>query len=195
LAFGGNLGLQPDGKFLVAGGGLLARYNTNGTLYTTFGTAGQAATLASPAFALQSNGVVVTADSIVTKAPLNGNFSGSGLSRVGSNGVIDTTFGTRGSVVTSFPGFQSASAGSIAIQSNGDLVAGGTAASSSMQAFFALATYLVTGQLDMTFGTKVRKSWLTPVLELPVGRASLQPAADSAGNLIVTRYLDTCRSI
>jgi len=30
LAFWGNLGLQPDGKFLVAGSGLLARYNPNG---------------------------------------------------------------------------------------------------------------------------------------------------------------------
>jgi hypothetical protein len=89
--------------------------------------------LASLAVALQSNGEVVTAGSIVTKASLNGKLSGFGLSRVGNNGVIDTTFGTRGNVVTSFPGFQSASAGSIVIQSNGDLVAGGTAASSSMQ--------------------------------------------------------------
>lgn len=197
LAFGGNLGLQPDGKFLVAGGGLLARYNTNGTLDTTFGTAGQAATLASPAFVLQSNGDIVTAGSIVTRASLNRNFSGFGLSRVGTNGVIDATFGTRGNVVTSFPGFQSASAGSIVIQSNGDLLAGGTAASSSMQASFALARYLVTGQLDMTFGTKglVTTSFGTSDMASISGLAIqtdgkiVAAGSDSAGNLIVTRYL------
>jgi uncharacterized delta-60 repeat protein len=197
LAFGGNLGLQPDGKFLVAGGGLLARYNTNGTLDTTFGTAGQAATLTSPAFALQSNGEVVTAGSIVTKASLNGNFSGFGVSRVATNGVIDTTFGTRGNVVTSFPGFRSASAGSIVIQSNGDLVAGGTAASSSMQASFALARYLVTGQLDPTFGTKglVTTSFATSAMASISGLAIqtdgkvVAAGSDGAGNLVVTRYL------
>ena len=197
LAFGGNLGLQPNGKFLVAGGGLLARYNTNGTLDTTFGTAGQAATLASPAFAFESNGEVVTAGSIVTKASLNGNFSGFGLSRVGRNGVTDTTFGTRGNVVTSFPGLQSASAGSIVIQSNGDLVAGGTAASSSIQASFALARYLADSQRDMTFGTQgidttsFGNSTTAGIsgLAIQTDGKIVAVGSDRAGNLIVARYL------
>ena len=101
-----------------------------------------------------------------------------------------------GNVVTSFPGFQSASAGSIVIQSNGDLVAGGTAASST-QASFALARYLVTGQLDMTFGTKglVTTSFGTSDMASISGLAIqtdgkiVAAGSDSAGNLIVTRYL------
>ena len=195
LAFAGNLRLQPDGKFLVAGGGLLARYNTNGTLDMTFWTAGQAATLASPAFALQSNGDVVTAGGIVTKASLNGNFSGFGLSRVGTNGVIDAMFGTRGNVVTSFPGFQSASASSIVIQSNGDLVAGGTAASSN-HASFALARYLSTGKLDTTFGIGGLVTTGFGATAANISALALQSdgkivaaGTDGAGDLVVARYL------
>jgi hypothetical protein len=84
LVFGGSaIALLSNGKFLVTSGGLpsgaLARYNSNGSLDTTFGTSGQEAALAAPGIAVQSNGRIVTAGSIVTQTSLTSNSSGFGL--------------------------------------------------------------------------------------------------------------------
>ena len=84
LVFGGSaIALLSNGKFLVTSGGLpsgaLTRYNSNGSLDTTFGTSGQEAALAAPGIAVQSNGRIVTAGSIVTQTSLTSNSSSFGL--------------------------------------------------------------------------------------------------------------------
>lgn len=72
LVFGGDaIALLSNGKFLASSGGFEAgavvRYNSNGSLDTTFGISGQQSALAAPGLAVQSNGQIVTAGSIVTR--------------------------------------------------------------------------------------------------------------------------------
>lgn len=152
LVFGGDaIAPLSNGKFLASSGGFEAgavvRYNSNGSLDTTFGISGQQSALAAPGLAVQSNGQIVTAGSIVTQTSVSGNDSGFGLMRFNSSGTIDGTFGSHGGVVSSFPGFFEASAFPLAIQTNGDIVAAGSASSGGTQPTgpFALARYLSAG--------------------------------------------------
>ena len=104
------LALQSDGKIVVAGFTVvsfadfaLARYNTNGTLDTTFGAGGKVITdfgaVSSQAFAVavQPDGKIVAAG----YANIDGN-EDFALVRYNSNGALDTSFGTGGRVTTDF---------------------------------------------------------------------------------------------
>jgi|HubBroStandDraft_4_1064222.scaffolds.fasta_scaffold00058_30 uncharacterized delta-60 repeat protein len=154
LISSGAIALQSDGTFLVSSSPV-AKYKSNGSIDTTFGILGQGPVLPNmtSGIAVQTNARVVTAGSVTTVLGLTGNSTGFGLMRFLSSGLPDTTFGTRGGVSTSFSGSPQTAASSLAIQSNGDLVAAGSAGTASTQSF-ALARYLgSTGQLDSTFGT------------------------------------------
>jgi uncharacterized delta-60 repeat protein len=152
----GAIALQSDGKIIIPTGGIsgvVVRYNSNGSLDKAYGISGQAAILAGPgAVAIQADGRSVTAGTATSKLSLSGNTTGFDLERMSSTGTIDTTFGTRGAAITSFPNSPTAGADALVIQPNGDLVAAGQAGSQSASSF-ALARYLSTGKLDTTFGT------------------------------------------
>jgi uncharacterized delta-60 repeat protein len=204
IGFGaGSLALLSNGKFLVASGGsfsgTVARYSSNGSLDTTFGTSGQEATLAAPGIVVQSNGAIVTAGSIVTQTLSTGNASAFGLTRFNAGGTIDATFGAHGAVVTSFPGFLVASAFPLAEQTNGDIVAAGSASGGGTQpaGSFALARYQTDGQLDTTFGTGglVTTSFgantnasIAAVVIQSDGKIVVA-GSNSLGNFVVARYL------
>jgi len=153
VAFGA-ITLQSDGKFLVSSSSI-ARYNGNGSPDGSFGAFAQAAVLPnlSAAIALETNGQIVTAGSTTAGLSLTGNSSGFGVQRFNSNGSIDATFGTRGAAITGFQNSPATGAGTLAIQSNGDVVAAGDAGSAGIELSFALVRYLTSGKLDTTFGT------------------------------------------
>jgi uncharacterized delta-60 repeat protein len=133
--------------------GSITRYNANGSLDTSFGISGQAASVASAAgIAFQSDGKIIVAGTITSSLIVGGNATGFGLVRYSANGSIDTSFGTRGGVITGFP---TAGAGfSLAIQSNDDVVvAGETLGSGENTASLAVARYTNAGVLDTTFGS------------------------------------------
>jgi uncharacterized delta-60 repeat protein len=137
--------LQSDGKILVAGsitaaGGLL-RYNTNGSLDSSFGSGGQLlihGNTAGPAFAvaIQPDGKILAAapDSLRLK-----------VFRFNANGSIDNTFGSNGAATILAAGiFLPPAAGGIVLQPDGKiLVATGR----------IVARLLTNGQLDSTFGS------------------------------------------
>jgi uncharacterized delta-60 repeat protein len=155
--------LQPDGKIVLAGssepvsssvggGFALARYNTDGSLDTTFGTGGKVIptfgsfTSRAQAVALEGDGKIVAAGWAYT-----GSSTDFAVIRYNSDGSIDTTFGTGGEVLTDFSfGFNEATA--IAIQSDGRIVVAGETAQANTRDF-ALARYNSDGSLDTTFGT------------------------------------------
>src|SRR5262245_4675492 len=169
--------VQADGKIVAAGEGnfnggddfALVRYNSNGTLDTTFGAGGKVTTtfnappspssLFAQAFsvAVQPDGRIVAAGYIGIGACL---FNGLeqpcfdfALARYNSNGTLDTTFGTGGKVTTDFadPNDQ---AESVAVQPDGRIVVAGAAGRFTNRGFdFALARYNTNGTLDTTFGT------------------------------------------
>ncbi len=157
-----SMAIQSNGQIVAGGtatiGGnelfALARYNTNGSLDTNFGTNGIVTMQPSGAtgsviysMAIQSNGQIVAAGGAV----IGGNqlFA---LARYNSNGTLDTSFGTNGVVTTAIPGSPASVIYSIAIQSNGQIVAAGGAVIGG-NGEFALARYNTNGTLDTNFGT------------------------------------------
>ena len=155
--------IQPDGKIVAAGYSdasgssdfALARYNTNGTLDTTFGSAGKVLTdlggsgsvdVAS-AVAIQPDGKIVAAG----YSDASGSYDFA-LARYNTNGTLDTTFGSTGRVLTDLSGSGSGDfASAAAIQSDGKIVAAGFSDASGTPYDFAIARYRSNGTLDPTF--------------------------------------------
>jgi len=153
--------IQSDGKIVVAGYTIvnfapdfaLARYNSNGTLDTTFGIGGRVITpLGGPAqafsIAVQSDGKIVAAGFVHL---VNGDFDFA-LARYNSNGTLDTTFGTGGKKTTAFGAPSVAQGNAVAIQKDGKIVVSGLTIVNNI-ANFAVARYNTNGTLDTTFGS------------------------------------------
>ncbi len=163
-----DVALQPDGKIIAAGtvfvdfnpGDMsdtdfaLARYNTDGSLDTTFGNAGTVTTdflgNEDDAFSvlIQADGKIVAVGSANDPAT----FYDFAAARYLSNGAIDTTFGVGGKVHTDFGDQNFDRARSAALQADGRIVAAGFAISQNgLSQNFAVARYTSNGILDTTF--------------------------------------------
>lgn len=127
---------------------VVARYNTDGSVDTTFGTNGYEITLSGDsstgaAVAIQSDGKIVVAGSSQS--------SGANLALVArytTSGVLDTTFNTSGIVTTSIG--TGATANSVVIQSDDKIVVAGGANFSGINQFM-VARYTSSGSLDTAF--------------------------------------------
>jgi uncharacterized delta-60 repeat protein len=160
-----EVAVQPDGKIVVAGvrtgGGsnndfAFARYNTDGSLDTTFGTGGIVFTDLNGgssdwarAMALQPDGKIVLAGE--TASPVLPSDQDFALVRYNSDGSLDTTFGTGGIVFTDFGAQFWEGAFSVGIDSAGRIVAAGGTFDWTTQRNFAVARYNPDGSLDTTF--------------------------------------------
>jgi uncharacterized delta-60 repeat protein len=160
--YGGTDGLsttvQSDGKILVTGedenGYVLIRYNTDGSLDTSFGNSGITRTTAQVGYggsfsiAVQSDNKILTAGASYGSTSTSFDFT---LCRYNTNGSLDTSFSGDGKVTTDF------SSGldygqSVNIQSDGKiLVAGYTQNPNTGLTDFALARYNTNGSLDTSF--------------------------------------------
>ncbi|GAA1553350.1 hypothetical protein GCM10009827_087580 [Dactylosporangium maewongense] len=160
--------LQPDGKIVVAGSTdrdledgshfALARYNSDGSLDTTFGDGGlvvaQPSTFtidAAEGMAIQENGRIVVVGS--SDALAGGSDFDFAVMRFMPGGALDTSFGAGGKVLTSFnTGRSLDTAKAVAIQSNGRIVVAGISNAGGSDDF-AVTRYNRDGTLDATFGT------------------------------------------
>jgi len=163
-----DVALQPDGKIIAAGtvfvdfnpGDIsdtdfaLARYNSDGSLDTTFGNGGTVMTdyfgFEDDVFSvlIQPDGKIVAVGSANNPAT----FYDFAAARYLSNGAIDTTFGVSGKVSTDFGDQNFDRARSAALQSDGKIVAAGFAISQNgVVQNFAVARYTSNGILDTTF--------------------------------------------
>ena len=146
--------IQPDGKIVAAAtgflGGAVGRFNSDGSVDTTFGNGGFAVSKSldsqpgiSSALALQADGKI-----LVTGADLIGRYT--------SEGQLDTTFGSSG-----IAALNSAIATAIALQSDGKILV--TTGSGAPTELFssqylpspqagAIARYNTNGSLDTNFG-------------------------------------------
>jgi uncharacterized delta-60 repeat protein len=153
------MAIAPDGKIVIVGGngfGLpnenfaLARYNTDGSLDTSFGGDGKVTTSLTGrpdvAFgvALQPDGKIVAAGGVGLGAG-NPKF---GLARYDTDGSLDASFGGDGTVLTDFTRGDD-DAYSVALQADGKIVAAGQ--SGGRDPKFALARYDTDGALDTGF--------------------------------------------
>ncbi len=150
--YGMSVAVQPDGKIVLAGYAYngsnndfaLVRYDGDGTLDTTFGTAGKVTTPVGSSddkalsVAFQDDGRIVAA------GIADGAFA---LIRYNGDGSPDTSFGGGGWVTTDFGGYDDYVM-SVAIQPDHKIVAGGVA-----HYDFALARYNTDGSLDTSFGS------------------------------------------
>jgi uncharacterized delta-60 repeat protein len=154
---------QPDGKIVAAGGAAtgfeLARYNSDGSLDSTFGAGGKVTTrfgLGLPftrahAIVLQPDGKIVVAGTATSATAPD-----FGLARYNPDGSLDSTFGAAGKVTTDIRGTDGSDfAWAVTLQPDGKLVVAGSAAGPSGDAF-ALARYTPAGALDSTFGSSGR---------------------------------------
>jgi uncharacterized delta-60 repeat protein len=190
--FGGNhswvraLAIQADGKIVAAGGTdtsgasennfALARYNTDGSLDTSFDGDGRITT----DFGLDdaANDVKIQADGRIVAVGSTGSFAVSGsfaLARYTANGSLDTSFDTDGKVLTDFSaGHFSSGALGVAMQNDGKIIAAGEA-SITGQRDFGVARYNANGSLDVSFDNDGKASTDFMLNEETVTRMVLQP--------------------
>ncbi len=135
----------------------VVRYNSNGSLDTTFAGTG----IVKPSLGF-AQGVALQKDNKIVSAGIINTSTGTsfwGVVRLTPEGVLDTSFGGTGIVTTGpglipGPGQGAPTAQSVQIQPDGKIVVTGTLFdTASGNFFFAVARYNTDGSLDSSFGT------------------------------------------
>jgi uncharacterized delta-60 repeat protein len=137
-----------SGGSYVGGGYTIERYNTNGTLDTSFATSGKLTTIYSSYYAsfanFQSNGAILT---IGVESPSYAFV----IHKYSVDGVLDTTFGTSGAVSTGFNTGDD-QAYLVTIDASSRIVAGGALWNSGVgYSTFVLKRYTSAGAADFDF--------------------------------------------
>jgi uncharacterized delta-60 repeat protein len=159
-----HIAIQSDGKILAVGDALgfpnlydfvIARYNLDGSLDTSFGSGGKVLTdfAGGGDFAtqvvIQPDGKIVVGGRVVFSSPANFDF---GLVRYNLDGSLDNTFGTNGKVATDFAN-NNDRLWALALRKDGRIVAGGETYNPSTGYDFVVAEYNVDGSLNTKFGS------------------------------------------
>jgi uncharacterized delta-60 repeat protein len=163
--------IQPDGKIVLAGftadsnfdlDFALVRYNPDGSLDNSFGTAGRALSDFSgsddQSFSLlrQADGKLIAAGVAINSQTFEGEFA---LARFNLDGSLDGSFGKGGKTTTAFE--EGSSISSTALLPDGKIIAAGFAFTAhedlrpnhgEVTGDFALAKYNADGSLDESFG-------------------------------------------
>jgi uncharacterized delta-60 repeat protein len=202
--FASTLALQPDGKIILAGtfqpAGwgtsstipndiCLVRYNTDGSLDTSFGSSGIVITRLTEGFEdvssvwLQPDGKIVAAGRMYTGKVYPGQTSQVVLFRYNTDGSLDQSFGPSGKIIfesfyeppTDDVGYEP---GGLVVQSDGKVVTAGVASFSEAYGttgVVSLERYNIDGSLDQTFGAsgKVTNDF-SPAADWPTSLA-IQP--------------------
>jgi uncharacterized delta-60 repeat protein len=209
-----SLIIQSDGKILVAGASdsrsfpteqgfyriALARLNPNGGLDSTFNATGKVITRLSVtknniarSIAVQSdNKIVICGNESINELTLNFQIDRL-IVRYNSNGLIDTTFGSKGIIQE-----KNGQAKRVEILSNGKILVGGSEGLNS----FALFRYNVNGAVDASFGNNGKSvailgnktNEMTDMLVQKDGKIVLSgTTSDSVSNILdfaLVRFLD-----
>jgi uncharacterized delta-60 repeat protein len=158
--WGRSLVIQSDGKILLGGfcsngsnwDFCIARFNSDGTLDTTFGTSGKVIQSISSSYdkgyslAIQPDGKILLGGYCS-----NGSNIDFCIARFETNGTLDNSFGTNGKVIQSI-GSANDSGRSLTIQSDGKILLGGDCRNGS-NINFCIARFETNGTLDTSFGT------------------------------------------
>ncbi|BAY77072.1 hypothetical protein NIES25_35300 [Nostoc linckia NIES-25] len=198
--FGQDLGykvlVQPDGKTILVGSigngdRVLVRYNTDGSIDTSFGNSGKVNGTNGNTAVILSDGKIIVAGAAITDS---NSYSASGplidfaLARYHSNGSLDTSFGNNGRVLTPI-GTSLDTANSIAIQADGKIVVAGYAWSvwnGSNQEDFAIARYNSDGSLDTSFGNGGK---IIAPLSISNNDRATSLTIQSNGKIVVAGYI------
>jgi uncharacterized delta-60 repeat protein len=164
-----DVAIQTDGKIVLAGMSrqgsgsafdylAVGRLNSDGSVDTTFGTAGSVVTLPAGTSAFggaDGRAVAIQTDGKIVVAGYYNQNTGNGkqllVARYLATGVLDTTFGTNG--VAIFTTADQREASSVAIQTDGKIVVAGLSQPSGMSPAGLIVRLNSDGSLDTTFAT------------------------------------------
>ena len=199
---------QSDGKLLVVGSSNanrgydfdFVRFNADGSVDTTFGTAGRLLVDFSGNDD-QANAMIQQPDGNIVAAGFardSNGFSSMAVVRLTSAGTLDTSFGSGGKATVPFGTLQSA-ASALGLQSDGKLVLAGAVAEGTASTDAALARLNANGSLDTSFGTGGKtsvafggKDYLSGVVVEPnggiVASGRLQSSAPPPNDAFVARF-------
>lgn len=188
-----SVAIQSDGKIVATGYTLngagnsdlaVVRYNSNGTLDTTFSNDGIITTAFGPSsdeglgIAIQSDGkIVVVGDSY------NGSSDDIALVRYNTNGTLDTSFDLDGKLTTSI-GTGNDVGRDVAIQDDDKIVISGYSNTFINNLDFAVVRYNSNGSLDNTFNSN-------GIVTIPVGTShdyGRSLAIQSDGKIVVAGF-------
>jgi uncharacterized delta-60 repeat protein len=191
--YGYSLAIQPDGKILLGGyctngsnwDFCIARFNSDGTLDTSFGSSGKVIQPIGSSndygysLAIQSDGKILLGGSCD-----NGIDYDFCIARFDSNGTLDTSFGTSGKVIQPI-GSSHDYGYTLAIQSDGKILLGGHCTNGSNWDF-CIARFNSDGTLDTSFGSSGK------VIQ-PIGSSNdygYSLAIQSDGKILLGGYCD-----
>ena len=189
--------IQPDGKILAAGAAFedfgLARFNSDGSLDTSFGNGGKVITDISLhgtstdevlAISLQADGRIVAAG----RSIISPGSEGLAVAHYNFDGSLDTGFGLGGKLTADFfptgTGLLGAGLNSVAFQADGKIVAGGLS-SPIPTSDFGIARYNSDGTLDSSFGSGGKVTTDLGVSRFGGSRAAIYTLALQADGKII----------
>ena len=181
-----SIAIQGDGKIVVAGASnngannefAVARYNTNGSLDSSFDSDGKVTTTIGSnaeaySVAIQSDGKIVVAGNTII-----GGRDKIAVARYNTDGSLDSSFDSDGKVTTTIG--EADYATSVVVQSDGKIVVAGSSATGG-NSDFALIRYNSDGSLDSSFDPAIT----------PIGSSSDEAysvAIQSNGKIVVAGY-------
>ncbi len=155
-----SVAVQPDGKIVAAGGGYfgspnyqfeVVRFNNDGSLDTAFDSDGRLTTTFGAGQI--ANSVAIQGDGKIVAGGVSLSESAFALARYHPDGSLDNSFDSDGKITTSIG--VGASVSSIAIQSDGKLIALGSISTGfdGNNSDFAVVRYTQNGSLDSAYGS------------------------------------------
>ena len=143
------MAIQEDGKIILGGRGgenvynsgfCLVRFNTNGTIDTTFGNKGMTITV----YGGNIQSIIILPDGKILAGGFLGNVL---LARYNIDGKLDSTFGNNGLVQPQFPGIRYSYCYALKLQQDGKIVMTGNVNGVSL----LTARFLSDGEFDTSF--------------------------------------------
>ena len=195
---GWEVATQADGKIVASGAAFnratgtyefaVARYNTNGSLDTSFdfdgratvGYFGSSGSAFGYGMALQVDGKILVTGEVYNSTTNSADF---GVARLNANGSLDTSFDGDGMLTTGFAAGGTEGAVDVATQPDGKFVVAGYASNGTA---FAVARYNSNGSLDTSFSGD---GLMTVGLGITVAYAE-SVAIQADGNIVVGGYSD-----
>lgn len=182
LGFALVTSIQTDGKILVMGSNsvgitIVVRYNSNGTLDTSFGTNG----IVTDTTGMFGSDMLLQPDGKIIVGGSDASFQNFQLNRYNSNGTIDTTFGSQG--ITIGPvgdGF------ALALQTDSKIILAGT---DNNTALFKVVRYTANGSIDTVFQSGPRE-FATGIMIQNDGKIVVAGNSDGTAtfHLVIVRY-------
>ncbi len=197
-----GLAIQPDGKIIVAGDSYnnflryditLARYNTNGSLDTTFDNDGISTISFGPNGAIGYSIALLNDGKILVAGQTTNNTIGADfvLIRCTSSGALDTTFGNLGKSIVDF-GTGTDVAKSLAVQTDGKIIVAGSIGASAPISYsqeFAIMRCNADGSLDTSFSGD-GKIIIDASLLINYNDEARSVAVQTNGKILVAGYSD-----